>query len=209
VVAQETRPLVICDRTGAPVAVAQQNRKGHTKSLESGDLWSLHPETGRLLPYPGGSGATVEDRGTWYRALLPGAQSRPAPEQAAQNAAAGSVRGDGGGSVSRSRDSSPEADDVSEPKAGGGDQLDRILAQLAALIHTRHQEMPEGSYTTHLFESGSEKIRKKVGEEAVEILLARGEELVSETADFLYHLLVLLEAEGVTLSQIAAELKKR
>jgi phosphoribosyl-ATP pyrophosphohydrolase len=93
--------------------------------------------------------------------------------------------------------------------SGGGDQLGAVLTELAALIQTRHREMPEGSYTTHLFESGSQKIRKKVGEEAAEILLAHGEELVSEAADFLYHLLVLLEAEDITLDQIAAELRTR
>ena len=70
--------------------------------------------------------------------------------------------------------------------------------------------MPEGSYTTHLFSAGNEKIRKKTGEEAVELILASDRaQLTSETADFIYHLLVLLEVEGISLDEIAAELKGR
>ena len=70
--------------------------------------------------------------------------------------------------------------------------------------------MPEGSYTTHLFASGAAKIRKKAGEEAVELLLAaERDEVIHETADLLYHLLVLLEQEQVGIAEIAAELSRR
>ncbi len=70
--------------------------------------------------------------------------------------------------------------------------------------------MPEGSYTTHLFSSGNEKIRKKTGEEAIELILASTrDELVFEAADLLFHLLVLLEDEGIGLEEIIGELQKR
>ena len=88
--------------------------------------------------------------------------------------------------------------------------LAAVLQSLVAVIRQRNADRPDGSYTTHLFESGEAKIRKKLGEEAVEILLAadRGE-LVSESADFLYHLLVLYEATGISLDDIARELQSR
>ena len=70
--------------------------------------------------------------------------------------------------------------------------------------------MPEGSYTTHLFEKGLDKIRKKVGEEAVELLLARDEkDVIYESADLLYHVLVLLEASDLKWAEVAGELKRR
>jgi len=91
-----------------------------------------------------------------------------------------------------------------------GNDIGAVLASLVNVIRDRRREMPEGSYTTHLFSAGNEKIRKKTGEEAVELILASGRaELTSETADFIYHLLVLLEVEGISLDEIAAELKGR
>jgi phosphoribosyl-ATP pyrophosphohydrolase/phosphoribosyl-AMP cyclohydrolase len=90
---------------------------------------------------------------------------------------------------------------------GGG------LAQLYDLIATRKETRPEGSYTTRLFEEGLDKIVKKLGEEAVETVIAAKNEstprIVEETADLLYHLLVTLVAKGVSLEEIGAELRKR
>ncbi len=74
----------------------------------------------------------------------------------------------------------------------------------------RKREMPEGSYTTHLFESGPAKIRKKTGEEAVELILAESpEDITCETADLIYHLFVLLTEEGIDFDHIIAELDTR
>jgi phosphoribosyl-ATP pyrophosphohydrolase len=85
-----------------------------------------------------------------------------------------------------------------------------VLPALAALIARRRRELREGSYTTHLFKSGAGKIRKKTGEEAVELILAQGKsEIICEAADLVYHLLVLLEAEGVGLGEVLGELKGR
>lgn len=88
-----------------------------------------------------------------------------------------------------------------------------VLAELARVIRSRNQERPAGSYTTGLFERGIDRIAKKVGEEAVEAVIAAknqgGEELVKESADLLYHLLVLWEASGVSLSDVAGELERR
>jgi len=84
---------------------------------------------------------------------------------------------------------------------------------LYSLIETRKEQRPEGSYTTYLFNSGLDKILKKVGEESTETIVAAKNpdagRLVSETSDLIYHLLVLLVERGVTLDEIRQELKQR
>jgi len=88
-----------------------------------------------------------------------------------------------------------------------------FLASLERLIAQRDVDRPEGSYTTRLFEAGIKRISQKVGEEGVETALAATsgdtEELVNESADLLYHLLVLLRASGLTLSDVTAVLQAR
>ena len=91
--------------------------------------------------------------------------------------------------------------------------LEGVLKDLYALIEQRKEKRPEGSYTTYLFNSGLDKILKKVGEEATETIVAaknsESERLVSETGDLLYHLLVLLVERGVQLEEVIRELKER
>ena len=93
------------------------------------------------------------------------------------------------------------------------EDLGRLLTQLYELIETRERERPDGSYTTYLFEQGIDKILKKVGEESAETIIAAKnddpKQLVSETADLLYHLLVMLVARDVSLDQVRAELAQR
>jgi len=88
-----------------------------------------------------------------------------------------------------------------------------FLAQLERLIAQRDQERPEGSYTTRLLHEGTRRIAQKVGEEGVETALAAvagdGEELCNETADLLYHLLVLLRSRKLPLEQVIATLRDR
>jgi phosphoribosyl-ATP pyrophosphohydrolase/phosphoribosyl-AMP cyclohydrolase len=91
--------------------------------------------------------------------------------------------------------------------------LEGVLKELYALIEQRKEARPEGSYTTYLFNSGLDKILKKVGEEATETIVAaknsESERLVSETGDLLYHLLVLLVERGIQLEEVSRELKQR
>ena len=91
--------------------------------------------------------------------------------------------------------------------------IEGVLQELYAVIETRKEQRPEGSYTTYLFNSGLDKILKKVGEEATETIVAAKNSdsgrLVSETADLIYHLLVLMVERGVTLDEIRQELKER
>jgi phosphoribosyl-ATP pyrophosphohydrolase/phosphoribosyl-AMP cyclohydrolase len=87
------------------------------------------------------------------------------------------------------------------------------IQQLYDVIARRKEERPEGSYTTKLFSQGIDKIVKKLGEEAVETVIAAkndsSERLVEETADLVYHLLVTLVEKGVTLEDIQVELTRR
>lgn len=88
-----------------------------------------------------------------------------------------------------------------------------MINELFQTIIDRKKSMPEGSYTTSLFKQGEDEILKKVGEEAVEVILAAkaqgNERLVSEVADLTYHTLVLLAARGLTPEDISVELEKR
>ena len=88
-----------------------------------------------------------------------------------------------------------------------------FLKELQDFIDKRKEEMPKGSYTTSLFESGTAKIAQKVGEEAVETVIeamANNEErLLYEASDLVYHLIVLLTHKGYRLEDIARELQKR
>lgn len=91
--------------------------------------------------------------------------------------------------------------------------IEGVLADLYKLIEQRRELRPEGSYTTYLFNSGLDKILKKVGEEATETVVAAKNpdagRLTSETADLLYHVIVLLVERGVELEDVIRELKER
>ena len=99
------------------------------------------------------------------------------------------------------------------PQGAGDDPGGHLLTRLAATIASRAAERPAGSYTVGLLDRGVAKISQKVGEEAVEVVVAANAEdearLASETADLLYHLLVLLHSRGVPLDQVWRELERR
>lgn len=88
-----------------------------------------------------------------------------------------------------------------------------FLDTLFATIQDRQAHPKPGSYTNSLFAAGEDEIVKKVGEEAVEIILAvKGQgrqRIVEETADLVYHLLVMLAAQGLAWDDVRAELEKR
>ena len=88
-----------------------------------------------------------------------------------------------------------------------------FLKMLQDFIEKRHTEMPEGSYTTSLFQSGVNKMAQKVGEEAVEAVIeatnGTDERLIYESADLIYHLIVLLTSKGYRLEDLARELQVR
>jgi phosphoribosyl-ATP pyrophosphohydrolase/phosphoribosyl-AMP cyclohydrolase len=88
-----------------------------------------------------------------------------------------------------------------------------FLSELQDFIDKRHQEMPEGSYTTSLFKDGINRIAQKVGEEALEAVIeatnGSKEKLIYEASDLIYHLIVLMTSKGLRIEDIARELQKR
>lgn len=88
-----------------------------------------------------------------------------------------------------------------------------FLTELQDFINKRHEEMPEGSYTTSLFKDGLNRMAQKVGEEALELVIeatnGTNDRLIYEGSDMLYHLIVLLTSKGLRIEDMAAELAER
>ncbi|MAT57808.1 MAG: bifunctional phosphoribosyl-AMP cyclohydrolase/phosphoribosyl-ATP diphosphatase [Ignavibacteriae bacterium] len=89
----------------------------------------------------------------------------------------------------------------------------KFLQYLDDLIKFRKKELPENSYTTKLFKQGENRIIQKVGEEAIETVIAAKnndrEELINESADLLFHLLVMLNQKEIPFNDVISELEKR
>lgn len=179
----EIKPFIIITEDGSIAEVLETNEKGYRKSIENGNLWAVNPETGRLLPHEKNySISGFSEKAGWYEVRVAAGEK---PQSVEENKAVnpGSAAADSGASV---------------------------IDSLFRVIEKRRQEMPEGSYTTHLFNSGISKIKKKTGEEAVELLLAENRgETIYEAADLIYHMLVLLAASGIEPKEIFTELKNR
>ena len=88
-----------------------------------------------------------------------------------------------------------------------------FLTELQDFINKRHEEMPEGSYTTSLFKDGLNRMAQKVGEEALEAVIeatnGTNDRLIYEASDMFYHLIVMLTSKGLRIEDIAKELKER
>lgn len=87
-----------------------------------------------------------------------------------------------------------------------------FLSDLQDLLEERKKTLPEGSYTSKMFKKGLDKLAQKVGEEAVETVIAaknNNEELLYESSDLLFHLMMLLTERGMRLEDLSAELKRR
>lgn len=88
-----------------------------------------------------------------------------------------------------------------------------FLSDLQDFIEKRHEEMPEGSYTTSLFRDGLNRMAQKVGEEALEAVIeatnGTNDRLIYECSDMFYHLIVLLTSKGLRIEDVARELQER
>ena len=88
-----------------------------------------------------------------------------------------------------------------------------FIKYLQEFIDRRKKEMPEGSYTTSLFNKGINRMAQKVGEEAVETVIeatnGTDDRLINEASALIYHLIVLLTSKGYRIEDLARELKKR
>jgi phosphoribosyl-ATP pyrophosphohydrolase/phosphoribosyl-AMP cyclohydrolase len=115
-----------------------------------------------------------------------------------------------------SRDTeTPQAETAGE-QSGEGEavsSIGHVLEELYGVVAGRRREMPEGAYTTYLFAQGLNKILKKVGEESAETIIAAKDgdlgALTAETADLIYHLIVLMVERGLTLEALSGELARR
>lgn len=96
--------------------------------------------------------------------------------------------------------------------AGAGSDL-AFLGTLEGIIARRLADRPEGSYTARLYAEGAKRMAQKVGEEGLEVALAAvvdtDDKLIAESADLLYHLLLLLKSRGLRLERVVAELQSR
>ena len=221
---QEVHPLVIRTRDGDITDVSLMNEKAYTKSVEREELWHLHRSTGRVLPYDERAAMiSLREQHRWYEAVIEraagaGAGTAGASGTAGEETEAADVSDEPAalrygtpdetayGRYGASGPAPGEGIGTEHPALGCGPTLE-LLEQT---ILERKASLPEGSYTTHLFTSGDEKIRKKAGEEAVELLLARDEaRMVSEAADLIYHLLVLLAYHDIPVSSVCGELAGR
>ena len=138
---------------GGPSLAALMTPKGFSKSREQGTLWISHPETGRILPWTGEPVfLELTETDTGYTARLPeGSSSIPLNMKKDE--------------VDVERHDHVELDDLSGNSA--------FLAKLTDTIQKRHKEMPEGSYTTHLFNKGMDKIKRKPVKRRLNCLLPR------------------------------------
>jgi phosphoribosyl-ATP pyrophosphohydrolase/phosphoribosyl-AMP cyclohydrolase len=194
-------PVVIADATtGTVLTLAYANRDALEKTLATGSTWLWSRSRNQLWNKGATSGNTqrvisvsvdCDSDALLYRVIANG----PACHTGAASCFATTIPLDG-----------------AEPAPEGAGFATAVSA-LARTIQSRKNHPVEGSYTAKLFAGGVDRISKKIGEEATEVVIAaknadRGE-LVWETADLLYHALVLLAERGVSLDDVGAELSRR
>jgi phosphoribosyl-ATP pyrophosphohydrolase len=186
-----TLPLEVRSENGELLGVLLMNAKAANKSRERAELWVAVPPGDRVLPIDGCGFIKLDVvEGHRYRAMLTAA-SEPVFRQAL-----------------KTRFSQLSEADL--PAAATGHGSEPTLTKLREVIAQRRRELPEGSYTTLLFQKGEDKIRKKTGEEAIELLLATTrKDLVYEAADLIYHMMVLLEVKGIPVDDVMGELESR
>ena len=210
-------PVIAQDATtNAVLTLAYASREAVEKTLASGEAHYYSRSRGELWRKGASSGNTqrvVEVRlDCDGDALLYRVEPRgPACHTGEESCFFTTVSGDGVGVATENP--WPNAAPASEAVASGDGEagIGPMVEKLAGTIAQRHREMPEGSYTAELLGDGTERVAQKVGEEAVEVILAAltNERLAEEAADLVYHLLVLLEERGVGTEEVARVLRDR
>ena len=206
-------PVIAQDaKTGAVLTLAYANREALERTLQSGEAHYYSRSRGELWRKGATSGNTqrvVEVRlDCDGDALLYRVESRgPACHMGEESCFFTTLSGDEGGVAAEAKEPSPASRGTTDDEADFG----AVVGGLAATIARRHREMPEGSYTAKLLGEGTERVAQKVGEEAVEVVVAAlgGERLAEEAADLVYHLLVLLEEREVGIGEVAGVLRDR
>lgn len=201
-------PALVQDAaTGQALTLAWMNRESLTRTLESGQTW-FWSRSRQELWHKGATSGNVQrvvsvaadcDRDALLVAVEP---AGPACHTGAVTC------------FHHPLTDAPSAPPTGEPGGeSGGESLGAALDALLATVAQRQTELPEGSYTTYLFRAGLDKVLKKVGEEASEVIIAAKNAddaaLAGEVADLLYHLSVLLHARQLPAAQVAAALAAR
>lgn len=233
--------------TGAVLMVAYANREALKRTLATGqawfwsrsrqDYWRKGATSGNVqtvedvrvdcdgdtilyLVHPAGPACHTGERSCFYRTVSHGEPAKM-QERTDDDALAMS------NASSQPSPSTPATDVIESSGSDGrrdtkyedkwtGQRIDELIA-LWETVDSRYTTRPDGSYTTYLFTQGTEKISKKVGEEAVEVALAslsasfteNANAVVSESADLMYHLFVLWRALGVSPEQVLQKLADR
>ncbi|MCM3043553.1 bifunctional phosphoribosyl-AMP cyclohydrolase/phosphoribosyl-ATP diphosphatase HisIE [Bacillus altitudinis] len=190
-------PAIVQDAQSKEVlTLAYMNQESYEKTLETGETWFFSRSRNELWHKGATSGHTQRVTSIRYDCDQDALLVLVTPRGPACHTGSYSCFSEDG---------------VKQPR-GEQDRF-AILNELEQVIAKRQMEMPEGAYTTYLFEKGVDKILKKVGEEASEVIIAAKnrdqEELKWETADLLYHLLVLLREQQLPLDDVLKVLKKR
>jgi phosphoribosyl-AMP cyclohydrolase / phosphoribosyl-ATP pyrophosphohydrolase len=210
---------------GAVLTLAYMNAESLDKTLESGEIWFWSRSRGELW----NKGATSGNRQK-VLAITADCDSDAllvdvVPLGPACHTGEESCFGQHASS-SPAESATPQPDvppaDVPDTEKIAGETSDRAsdaspmrfsVAELMDVIQSRYMERPEGSYSTSLFNAGTDTILKKVGEEATEVVIAaKGESrerLIEESSDLLFHLGALLVDQGITLEEIESELGRR
>lgn len=192
-------PAIVQDATTREVlTLAYMNRESLEKSIESGETWFFSRSRQEL----------------WHKGATSGNTQRIVEMKFDCDKDAIVVLVDPAGPACHTGAVSCFEESLYQSGESAGSLSDySILLSLEKLIQERESERPEGAYTTYLFEKGVDKILKKVGEEAAEVIIAAKnrdkEELKWEAADLLYHLLVLLREQELPFKEVLSVLDKR
>jgi phosphoribosyl-AMP cyclohydrolase / phosphoribosyl-ATP pyrophosphohydrolase len=193
-------PAIVQDRkTKEVLTLAYMNRESLSLSIESGETWFYSRSRQELWHKGATSGNTQKIAEIKYDCDQDALVVLVEPAGPACHT----------GAVSCFNETVYQAEGLT----GAEEESYSILAELEQVIEQREKERPEGAYTTYLFEKGVDKILKKVGEESAEVIIAAKnrdqEELKWESADLLYHLLVLLREQKLPFKEVLGVLKER
>lgn len=187
-------PAIVQDaRTREVLTLAYMNEESLRRTLEEGETWFWSRSRNEL----------------WHKGATSGNTQRVVEVRADCDSDALVVFVEPRGPACHTGARSCFGSDAEEVEASLGVALEEVYR----VVSERRREMPKGSYTTYLFEKGLNKILKKVGEESAETIIAAkdgdDEALKAETADLLYHLVVMLVERGLTLEDVGRELARR
>ncbi len=191
-------PVIVQDESTKEVlTLAYMNRESFEKSIETGETWFFSRSRQEL----------------WHKGATSGNTQKISEMKLDCDQDALVVLVKPAGPACHKGETSCFTENIYESNEASDKPNTQILLELERIIKEREKERPEGAYTTYLFEKGLDKILKKVGEEAAEVIIAAknrdSEELKWEAADLIYHLLVLLREQELPFAEILNVLERR